>query len=38
MPIAEIPHPFGLRTREEVREIARACVDQVAGLVTGDKR
>jgi hypothetical protein len=38
LPIAVIPHPFGLRTREEVREIASACVDQVAELVTGGKR
>jgi hypothetical protein len=38
LPIAVIPHPFGLRTRDEVREIASACVDQVAELVTGGKR
>jgi hypothetical protein len=35
LPIAVIPHPFGLRTREEVREIASACVDEVAALVIG---
>ena len=38
LPIAVIPHPFGLRTREEVREIASACVEQIAELVTGGKR
>jgi hypothetical protein len=35
LPIAIIPHPFGLRTRDEVREIAAKCVDDLAGLVTG---
>ena len=38
LPIAVIPHPFGLRTREEVREIASACVDEVVELATGGKR
>ena len=35
LPIAVIPHPFGLRSREEVRRIAEQCVDDVARLVTG---
>jgi hypothetical protein len=35
LPIAVIPHPFGLRTREEVHEIASKCVDEVVDLVTG---
>jgi hypothetical protein len=35
LPIAVIPHPFGVRTRDEVRDIASTCVDQLAGLVTG---
>jgi hypothetical protein len=30
-----IPHPFGLRTRDEVREIASKCVDELAELLTG---
>ena len=34
LPIAVIPHPFGLRSREEVRRIAEDCVDEVARLVT----
>ncbi|MBI4195475.1 MAG: hypothetical protein HY526_10395 [Betaproteobacteria bacterium] len=34
LPIAVIPHPFGLRTREEVRQIAEKCVDEVARLVS----
>jgi hypothetical protein len=38
LPIAVIPHPFGLRTREEVREIASACVDKLVELVTGGAR
>ena len=33
--IAVIPHPFGLRTRDEVREIASTCVDELVALVTG---
>jgi hypothetical protein len=35
LPIAVIPHPFGLRTRDEVRDIASTCVDEVVELVTG---
>jgi hypothetical protein len=35
MPIAVIPHPFGLRTRDEVRALAAACVDDVVKLATG---
>ena len=35
LPIAIIPHPFGLRTRDEVREIASKCVDELVDLVTG---
>ena len=34
LPIAVIPHPFGLRTRSEVREIASQCVDELVDLVT----
>lgn len=33
LPIATIPHPFGLRNRDEVRQIAEQCVDEVARLV-----
>ena len=33
LPIAVIAHPFGLRTREEVRQIAEKCVDEIAKLV-----
>ncbi len=35
LPIAVIPHPFGLRSRDEVREIASKCVDELAAIVTG---
>jgi hypothetical protein len=38
LPIAVIPHPFGLRTRDEVREIATTCVDELVDLVTGGRR
>jgi hypothetical protein len=37
MLIAEIPHPFGVRTRDEVRALAAACVDDVVKLATGQK-
>jgi hypothetical protein len=37
LPIAVIPHPFGLRTREEVRQMADRCVDDIARLVASDK-
>jgi hypothetical protein len=33
LPIAVIPHPFGLRTREEVRQMAEQCVDDIVKLV-----
>jgi hypothetical protein len=35
LPIAIIPHPFGLRSRDEVRDIASTCVDQLVELVIG---
>jgi hypothetical protein len=35
LPIAVIPHPFGLRTRDEVKDIASKCVDDLAELLTG---
>ena len=38
LPIAVIPHPFGLRTRDEVRDIASRCVDDLAELLTGGAR
>jgi len=37
MAIAVIPHPFGVRTRDEVRALADACVDDVVKLATGHK-
>ena len=37
LPIAVIPHPFGLRSREEVRQMAEKCVDDIAKLVAGQK-
>jgi predicted dienelactone hydrolase len=33
LPLAVIPHPFGSRTREEVRTLAEQCVDEIAKLV-----
>jgi hypothetical protein len=35
LPIAVIPHPFGLRTRDEVRELAEKCVEDIARLALG---
>jgi hypothetical protein len=34
LPIAVMPHPFGLRKREEVRAIAEKCADDIVQLVT----
>jgi hypothetical protein len=34
LPIAVMPHPFGLKKREEVRAIAEKCADDIAQLVT----
>jgi hypothetical protein len=36
LPIARVPHPFGLRTRAELRGIAKDVAAQVAALVCGD--
>jgi hypothetical protein len=33
LPIAVIPHPFGLRTRDEVREMAKQCVTDIVKLI-----
>ena len=33
LPIATIPHPFGTRSRAEVREIAAKCADDIARLL-----
>ena len=33
LPIAVIPHPFGTRNRDELREIAGQCVEQIAQLL-----
>jgi hypothetical protein len=35
LPIAVIRHPFGVRTRDEVKAIAAECVDELVELVTG---
>jgi len=35
LPIAVIPHPFGMRSREEVRAIAEKCAADVIQLVSG---
>ena len=34
LPLAVIPHPFGVRTREEVRGIAEQCVQDVIRIAT----
>jgi hypothetical protein len=34
LPIAVIPHPFGLRSRDEVRAMAGQCAADIAKLVT----
>jgi hypothetical protein len=35
LPIAVIPHPFGICTRDEVRQIAESCAADIERLVTG---
>jgi hypothetical protein len=37
LPIAVIPHPFGLRTRAEVRAMAAQCVSDIVKLVAKAK-
>ncbi len=32
LPIAVIPHPFGVRSREEVRALAEQCVEAIVKL------
>ena len=34
LPIAVIAHPFGLRQRDEVREMAKQCVRDIVELVS----
>ena len=34
LPIAVVPHPFGLCSREDIRQIAERCVVDVVGLVS----
>ncbi len=34
LPIAVIQHPFGIRTRDEVRAMAEQCVTDVARLLS----
>jgi hypothetical protein len=38
LPIAVIAHPFGLRKREEVREMAQQCARDIAKLVSQGPR
>jgi hypothetical protein len=33
LPIAVIPHPFGTRSRDEIRRMAEKCADDIANLV-----
>jgi hypothetical protein len=35
LPIAVIPHPFGLCTRDEVRSIAEQCAADIVRLASG---
>jgi hypothetical protein len=34
LPVAVIPHPFGNRTRDQVRELAERCVQDIASLTS----
>lgn len=33
LPIVVIPHPFGVRSRDEVREMAARCVDDIVRVL-----
>lgn len=35
LPIAVVPHPFGLQTRQDVRQIAATCAAEVVRLLRG---
>ena len=35
LPIAVVPHPFSSRTRDEVRELAAQCAEDVARMICG---
>jgi predicted dienelactone hydrolase len=35
LPIAVIPHPFGTRGRDEVRQIAEQCAADIVKLISG---
>ena len=37
LPIAVVAHPFGLRSRAEIRQMADKCVDDIVKLVSGAK-
>jgi predicted dienelactone hydrolase len=37
LPIAVIPHPFGGRSREDVRKLAEQCIDDIVKLLTREK-
>ena len=34
LPIAVVPHPFGLQTREDVHKNAAICVDEIVRFVS----
>jgi hypothetical protein len=38
LPIAVVPHPFGLRSRDEIREIAASCTDDLVELLTAGSK
>ena len=37
LPVAVIPHPFGLLSRTQVRLLAEQCLPQIPSLVAGRK-
>ncbi|MGE0560004.1 MAG: hypothetical protein AB7E73_16605 [Burkholderiales bacterium] len=37
LPIAVIPHPFGGRSRDEVKKIAEQCAADIVKLVSGER-
>jgi hypothetical protein len=38
MPILVIPHPFGTRSRDEIRDIAAKCGEQLMAMMAEGKK
>ena len=36
LPIVVVPHPFGMRSRDEIRALAQDCVVEIVRVARGD--